>query len=100
MEHLHGVCVGIILLIIAIAVIASAIIDFDPSTTIENNTTIELNGIQITVPQTNNYTINDSAALWNVNDTDKYGTYHVDEIRQGNAWSYYDENHNITICCI
>jgi hypothetical protein len=92
-----GLCVGTIAILLAIIFIASAILDFDPRTTIENNTTIELNGIQITVPQTSNYTINESDALWNYNDTDKYGIEHLDEIRNGNAWSYYDYSHNITI---
>ena len=92
-----GLCVGIIALFLVIIVVASFIIDYDASPTIENNTTIELNGIQITVPQSSNYTVNESTRLWNFNDTEKFGYEHDDEIAEGNAWCYSDDVNNVTI---
>ena len=90
-----GICIGTIIVILIAIFALSAIMDFDPSTTIENNTTITLNGIKITVPQTSNYTINDNASLWHVNDTEKFGMNN--NITKGNAWQYYDPEHNISI---
>ncbi|RAP46835.1 MAG: hypothetical protein BZ135_03215 [Methanosphaera sp. rholeuAM6] len=86
-----GVCIGFILII----AVSSFIIDYDPSTTIENNTTIELNGVTITVPQTNNYTINENASLWNINDTDKFGF--DNNITKENAYQYHDYVNRIDV---
>ena len=92
-----GLCLGIILLLVVIIVGGSAILDFDPRSTIENNTTVELNGLHVTVPQTTNYTINESSRLYNHNDTDKFGYQNVDEIAEGNAWCYQDDINNVTV---
>ena len=67
------------------------------STTIENNKTIEVNGVRITVPETSNYTINENASLWNVNDTKKFGIENEAKIVEGNAYQYYDGVNNISI---
>lgn len=90
-----GVCGGICIGLLLIIAVSSFILDYDPSTTIENNTTIELNGVTITVPQTNNYTINENASLTNINDTDKFGF--GSNITKGNAYQYIDTVNKIEI---
>ena len=90
-----GVCGGICIGLLLIIAVSSFILDYDPSTTIENNTTIELNGVTITVPQTNNYTINQNASLTNINDTDKFGF--GSNITKGNAYQYIDPVNKIEI---
>ena len=90
-----GGCFGLIIILFILINIASFIIDYDPSTTIENNTTIELNGVTLTVPQSNNYSINESASLWNFNDTEKFGI--GNNISQGNAYQYHDYEYEIDI---
>jgi len=86
-----GICIGIILIITA----ASFIMDYDSSTSIENNTTIELNGVKLVVPQSDNYSINESASLSNINDTDKFGI--GSNITKENAVQYYDYVNHISI---
>ena len=90
-----GVCIGIPILIIILLVAASFIMDIDTRSSIENNKTIELNGVQITVPESNNFTINESASIWNINDSKKFDNY--TNIREGNAWHYHDNVNNISL---
>ena len=92
-----GLCIGTIAVIVILITAASFIMDLDTRTSIENNKTIELNGVQITVPETSNYSINENASLWNVNDTDKFGIENEAKIVEGNAYQYHDSVNNISI---
>lgn len=97
-RQIMGLCIGILTLIITLtAVSSSSILDFDASTSIEHNTTIGLNGVKITVPESNNSIINESCSLKNVNDTEKFGFKESINITTGNAYSYIDKNNNISI---
>lgn len=89
--------VGIITLILTITTVSSSFFDFDASTSIEHNKTIELNGVKITVPESNNSIINESCSLKNVNDTEKFGFKESINITTGNAYSYIDKDNNISI---
>ena len=62
-EQILGVCVGIIAIIVILITAASFILDYDSNPAIDNNKTMTLNGVSITVPETNNYTVNDSTSF-------------------------------------
>ena len=94
--YIFGLCIGIIL-IITFTTVSSSFLDFGTSTGIEHNKTIELNGIKITVPESNNSSINESSSLRNVNDTEKFGFKESVNITSGNAYNYIDKNNNIII---
>lgn len=90
-----GLCIGTIAVIIILIAAASFVLDLDTRTSIENNKTIELNGVEITVPETTNYSINENESLWNYNDTEKFG--YNSNITAGNAVQYYDYVNKVNI---
>ncbi len=100
-----GGCVGIIVLLVILISAWSFISDYDPDPTIQNNTTISLNDITLTVPKSDNYKINDSATLdyyhFNTNgdyslDLDKIDNFNKKET----AHEYYDYANHINIMVI
>ena len=88
-----GTCLGILIIIF----VASAILDFDPSTSIENNTTITLNDVHLVVPASPDASVDESATLSNVNDTEKFGIERQREVTEGNAKMYNDPSHGVQV---
>ncbi|MBQ6218280.1 MAG: hypothetical protein IJH55_07050 [Romboutsia sp.] len=88
-----GVCCGIIIVIIAIFMILD--IGFDP--VIHNNTTVTIDKYTLTVPQTDNFTINDSYSYFYEKDFEKYGMDNYTNATANNSINYYDYNHNVSI---
>lgn len=88
-------CAGICLLVIILFGVYLFLDDYDFDPTIQNNTTINLNGVTLTVPKTNNYTIIDNATLYHINDTDKFGM--LSNVTKGNAYEYSDTEHDVYI---
>lgn len=99
-----GICIGTIILIAIIFTAWTYIADFNTDH-IENNTTITLNGVTITVPQTDNYTINNTDTL-DYYDFMKseYKELNLSKIdnwnKEGTAHSYNDNKHSLTIMVI
>ena len=60
---IFGGCIGLILLLVILMFAAAYITDLDFNPVIDNNTTIELNNVTITVPQSNNTITNNSTTL-------------------------------------
>lgn len=96
-KHILKIFIGILLLLLILPP-SFSFFDFGPNT-IENNKTIELNGVRLTVPESNNYSTNDSCTLSHVNDTNKFGNDLIksSEITTGNAYQYFDYEHNLSI---
>lgn len=100
-----GVCVGIIAIIVILITAASFILDYDSNPAIDNNKTMTLNGISITVPETNNYTVNDSTTLsyFDFNKNKDY-SLNLDIVEnfntEGTAHEYRDFEHHIEIMVI
>lgn len=95
---IFGILGVIIIGFIVILAVASFIMDYDPSTTIQNNTTIDLNGITLTVPKTENSTIDKNASLLNINESKKVGENMLaSEVTAGTAYQYYDYENNLII---
>lgn len=85
------ILIGLVILCLIPTVTASLF----GANTIENNKTIDINGLIITVPETGNYSINESTTLSNVNDTEKFGMF--SPVSENNSWEYYDGEHDISL---
>lgn len=88
-----GVCCGIIILIFIIF----SIMDIGLDPVIHNNTTITIDKYTLTVPQTDNYTINDSYSYFYEKDFEKYGMDNYINATANNSIQYHDSSHNVSI---
>lgn len=102
---IFGGCIGLILLLVILMFAAAYITDLDFNPVIDNNTTIELNNVTITVPQSNNTITNNSTTLdyfnfnkggyndLDLNEVDNFNT-------KGTAHEYHDIQNDIKIMVI
>lgn len=103
--YVLGICVGIIVVLLVIILAASFILDYDPTTTIEDNKTIALNGVMLTVPVSSNYSVNNSTKLdyysYMKSDYGKLDLGKIDNFNaEGTASEYYDFNNHIKVMVI
>jgi len=98
---------GIIIIIIlfTIPIISASFFGIGAMNTIEKNKTIELNGVKITVPETDNFTKNDSTTLSYYDLIhSNYENLDLDEIdnfnKEGSAHQYRDFTNDIEIMVI